>query len=86
MEIAAPARSFAALNLSAQTLAALDAKGVPHAYLAFEGEQHGFRRAESIVRVAEANLAFFRRVLGLPDPESLPPVDIHHADALPPPT
>jgi dipeptidyl aminopeptidase/acylaminoacyl peptidase len=66
-------------------VAALDAKGVPHAYLAFEGEQHGFRRAESIVRVAEANLAFFRRVLGLPDPEGLPAVDIRHADSLPTP-
>jgi dipeptidyl aminopeptidase/acylaminoacyl peptidase len=69
---------------SERIVAALDAKGVPHAYLAFEGEQHGFRKAESIVRVLEANLAFFRRVLGLPDPEGLPPVDIHHADALPP--
>jgi hypothetical protein len=34
--------------------------------------------------VLEANLAFFRRVLGLPDPEGLPSVDIRHADALPP--
>jgi hypothetical protein len=63
-------------------VAALAARGVPHAYLAFPGEQHGFRRAESIVRVNEATLAFFRRVLGLPDPEGLPPVAIEHADAL----
>jgi len=70
---------------SERIVAALDAKGVPHAYLAFEGEQHGFRKAESIVRVLEANLAFFRRVLGLPDPEDLPAVDIRHAGALPSP-
>jgi dipeptidyl aminopeptidase/acylaminoacyl peptidase len=66
-------------------VAALDARGVPHAYLAFPGEQHGFRRAESIVRAYQARLAFYRRVLGLPDPEGLPPVPIEHAAALPPP-
>ncbi|HEX6887498.1 MAG TPA: prolyl oligopeptidase family serine peptidase [Candidatus Nanopelagicales bacterium] len=65
-------------------VAALDTRGIPVAYLAFEGEQHGFRRSESIVRVSEASLAFYRRVLGLPDPEHLPPVEIRHADALPP--
>ena len=68
---------------SEMIVAALDERGVPHAYVTFEGEQHGFRRAESIVRAAEARLAFFRRVLGLPDPEGLPAVDIRHADALP---
>ena len=35
---------------------ALRAKGVPVAYLPFEGEQHGFRKAENIIRVAEAEL------------------------------
>lgn len=63
-------------------VAALDQRGVPHAYVTFEGEQHGFRRAESIVRAAETRLAFYRRVLGLADPEGLPDVDIKHADAL----
>ncbi|HET9443317.1 MAG TPA: S9 family peptidase [Acidimicrobiales bacterium] len=45
-------------------VAALRAKGVPHAYLAFEGESHGFRRAETIKRVAEAELSFYGQVLG----------------------
>lgn len=64
---------------------ALDARGVPHAYLTFEGGQHGFRRAESIIRMTEARLSFFRRVLGLPDPEGLPPLDIAHVERLPAP-
>jgi len=42
---------------------ALEAKGLPYAYVAFEGEQHGFRKAETIVKALEAELAFYRRVL-----------------------
>jgi dipeptidyl aminopeptidase/acylaminoacyl peptidase len=34
-------------------------------YLEFPGEQHGFRRAETIARALEAELAFYRRVFGL---------------------
>ena len=37
---------------------------MPYAYLAFEGEQHGFRRAETIRRAQEAELSFYGRVLG----------------------
>ena len=47
-----------------EMVAALRANGVPFAYLAFEGEQHGFRQASTIVRVAEAELQFYGRVLG----------------------
>jgi dipeptidyl aminopeptidase/acylaminoacyl peptidase len=45
-------------------VAALKAKGVPTAYIEFEGEQHGFRRAENIVRSLEAELAFYGNVFG----------------------
>jgi dipeptidyl aminopeptidase/acylaminoacyl peptidase len=41
---------------------ALRRSGVPHAVLMFEGEQHGFRRAESIVRSLEAELSFYGQV------------------------
>jgi dipeptidyl aminopeptidase/acylaminoacyl peptidase len=41
---------------------ALRARGVPVAYLAFEGEQHGFRQAATIIAVAKAELAFYGRV------------------------
>ncbi len=49
---------------------ALRAKGVPVAYLAFEGEQHGFRQEANIKRVVEAELYFYAQILGftLADP------------------
>jgi dipeptidyl aminopeptidase/acylaminoacyl peptidase len=43
---------------------ALAQRGIPHAYLAFEGESHGFRRAETIVAALEAELSFLGQVLG----------------------
>ena len=42
--------------------AALRQSGVPHAVLMFEGEQHGFRRAETIIRALEAELSFYGQV------------------------
>ncbi|XVS60620.1 prolyl oligopeptidase family serine peptidase [Actinosynnema sp. CA-299493] len=44
--------------------AALDGTGIPHAYLTFEGEQHGFRKAETIVAALEAELSFYGQVFG----------------------
>jgi dipeptidyl aminopeptidase/acylaminoacyl peptidase len=43
---------------------ALKANGVMHEYVPFEGEQHGFRKAETIKAAAEAELRFYGRVLG----------------------
>ncbi len=62
---------------------ALRAKGVPVAYLAFEGEQHGFRKAENIVRVAEAELWFYGQVLDFVPADVIEPVAIDNAAALP---
>ncbi|MBW3614144.1 MAG: S9 family peptidase [Actinobacteria bacterium] len=62
--------------------AALRAKGIPFAYLAFEGEQHGFRRAETIKRVAEAELWFYGRVLGFSPSDEIEPVPIENEVAL----
>src|SRR5262249_40533474 len=45
---------------------ALRARGLPVVYVPFAGEGHGFRRAESIGLALEEELAFYRRVLGLP--------------------
>ncbi|MFD7668802.1 prolyl oligopeptidase family serine peptidase [Streptomyces sp. NPDC059788] len=39
--------------------------GVAHAYLAFEGEGHGFRRADTIVRAVEAELSLYVQVFGI---------------------
>ena len=45
-------------------VAALAARGVMHAYVSFEGEQHGFRRAENIQTALEGELSFYGRVFG----------------------
>jgi dipeptidyl aminopeptidase/acylaminoacyl peptidase len=60
---------------------ALHDRRTPVAYLTFEGEQHTFRRAETIVRVAEAELAFYGRVLGF-SPHGAVDVPIDNADRL----
>ncbi|MDQ4099926.1 MAG: prolyl oligopeptidase family serine peptidase, partial [Chloroflexota bacterium] len=49
--------------------AAVEAKGLPVELVQFADEGHGFRRAESIHRALEAELAFYRRVFGLEEPE-----------------
>lgn len=51
-------------NQSEAIVAAVAAKGLPHAYVTFEGEQHGFRKAESIVRSFEVELWFYGKVFG----------------------
>jgi dipeptidyl aminopeptidase/acylaminoacyl peptidase len=43
---------------------ALVAKGIPHVYVAFEGEQHGFRQAPNIIRSYEVELWFYGKVFG----------------------
>ena len=55
---------------------AVRAKGLPVAYLAFEGEGHGFRRAETIRRALEAELYFYSRVFGIELTEPIEPVTI----------
>jgi len=52
-------------------LAALQGSGVPHAYLPFEGEAHGFRRAETVVAALQAELSFYGQVLRF-DPPGVP--------------
>ncbi|HEV8653407.1 MAG TPA: prolyl oligopeptidase family serine peptidase [Actinomycetes bacterium] len=54
--IVPPAQSEA----MAQTL---DRKRIPHVYLMFPGEGHGFRRAESIRHALREEAAFYRRTL-----------------------
>jgi len=63
-------------NQAEMIVSALREKGVPVAYLLFEGEQHGFRKAENVVRALESELAFLGRVLGFDPADDLPPVDI----------
>ncbi|TRZ57194.1 MAG: S9 family peptidase [Rhodocyclaceae bacterium] len=55
---------------------ALRKRNVPVAYVAFEGEGHGFRRAENIQRALEAELYFYGRVFGFKQADDIEPVDI----------
>jgi dipeptidyl aminopeptidase/acylaminoacyl peptidase len=59
---------------------ALRRKGVPVAYLAFEGEQHGFRRAETIETVLRAELTFYGRIFGFAPADALPDLAIENLD------
>jgi dipeptidyl aminopeptidase/acylaminoacyl peptidase len=46
----------------------LRGKGILHAYLTFEGEQHGFRKAETMIAALEAELSFYGQVFGFDTP------------------
>ena len=47
---------------------ALVRKAIPHAYLLFAGEQHGFRKAETVIAALSAELSFYGQVLGFDPP------------------
>jgi dipeptidyl aminopeptidase/acylaminoacyl peptidase len=64
-------------------VAALAERGVPHAYLPFAGEQHGFRMAETQVRALEAELAFYAEVFGFAPADQLDPLELRFAENLP---
>ena len=57
-------------------VAALKSRGIPVAYIAFEGEGHGFRKLESIRRALEAELWFFAKVFGFELADEIEPVEI----------
>lgn len=68
-------------NQAEMMVDALRVKGLPVAYVPFEGEQHGFRRSENIRRSVEAELYFYAQVFGFTPANALEPVVI---DNLPP--
>ncbi len=57
---------------------ALDAKGIPHAYILYPEEGHGFRDAATIAHCLESEFAFFCRVFGINPADKLPHLDIKH--------
>ena len=63
-------------NQAQQLVDALRRKGLPVAYLQFEGEGHGFRQAASITRALEAELYFYGKVFGFTPADALPHVII----------
>ncbi|HEV8249490.1 MAG TPA: S9 family peptidase [Gaiellaceae bacterium] len=55
---------------------ALERKGVPYAYLTFEGEGHGFRRSDSQRRALEAVVSFVGQVFGFEPADELQPLEV----------
>ncbi|MEU0424111.1 prolyl oligopeptidase family serine peptidase [Streptomyces canus] len=56
-------------------LSRIAGRQVPHAYLVFEGEGHGFRRAETMIRALEAELSLYAQVFGL-NPPGVPTLEL----------
>ncbi len=63
-------------NQAEEMVNALKAKGIPVAYLLFEGEQHGFRKAENIKRALDAELSFYAQLFGFEPADEIEPVEI----------
>jgi dipeptidyl aminopeptidase/acylaminoacyl peptidase len=59
-------------------VAALRERRVPHAYLLFEAEGHGFRRAENIVQSFEGELSFYAQVLGFEPGDPVPTLAVEN--------
>jgi dipeptidyl aminopeptidase/acylaminoacyl peptidase len=65
-------------NQAERMFNALRTKGIAVAYLLFEGEQHGFRKAQNLKRALDAELYFYSRVFGFELPEPTQPVRIEN--------
>ena len=65
-------------NQAEAMVKAIRAKGIPVAYIAFEGEQHGFRQAGNIKRALDGELYFYSRVFGFELAEPVEPVEIEN--------
>ncbi|MCH7743691.1 MAG: S9 family peptidase [Proteobacteria bacterium] len=63
-------------NQAETMVEALKEKGLPVAYVPFEGEQHGFRRAENIKRCLDLELYFYSRIFGFTSADQIEPVKI----------
>jgi dipeptidyl aminopeptidase/acylaminoacyl peptidase len=65
-------------NQSEMMFDALRSRGLPVAYLTFEGERHGFVKAENNVRALEAELYFYSRIFGFEPADEIVPVEIEN--------
>ncbi len=59
-------------------VAVCEKKKLPYAYLAFEGEQHGFRQAKNIRRSIEGELYFYSQIFDFATADDIEPVDIRN--------
>ncbi|MGD1902636.1 MAG: prolyl oligopeptidase family serine peptidase [Geitlerinemataceae cyanobacterium] len=67
-------------NQAEMMVEALRDKGVPVAYVPFEGEQHGFRQAATIQRALDGEFYFYSRVFGYAPADEIEPVAIENLD------
>jgi len=65
-------------NQAKMMVVALREKGIPVAYVAFEGEQHGFRQAKNIKRALDGELYFYSQVFGFELADEVEPVEIEN--------
>ncbi|WP_246723024.1 S9 family peptidase [Aliikangiella sp. G2MR2-5] len=65
-------------NQAEKMVCALEEKKIPYAYLLFEGEGHGFRNAETVVKALNAELYFYRKILGVESDENIDAIEIKH--------
>lgn len=63
-------------NQAQMMVEALKKKGLPVAYVPFEGEQHGFRRAETIKKALDGEFYFYARVFGFSMADTIDPIEI----------
>jgi dipeptidyl aminopeptidase/acylaminoacyl peptidase len=59
-----------------ELVSALRDRQIPHAYLPFEGEGHGFRQAQNIRRALEAEISFYAQVFGFTLADEIEPVKV----------
>ena len=60
---------------------ALKSKGIPVAYVAFEGEQHGFRQSDNIKRALDGEFYFYSRIFGFEPAEAITSIEIDNLDS-----
>ncbi|MFW6296561.1 MAG: S9 family peptidase, partial [Halothece sp.] len=63
-------------NQAEKMVEAIQEKGLPVAYVPFEGEQHGFRRAENIKRALDGEFYFYSQIFGFTPADPIDPVEI----------
>jgi dipeptidyl aminopeptidase/acylaminoacyl peptidase len=66
------------LNQAESMAAAVRAKGLPVALVVFDGEGHGFRKAENVARAYEAEAYFYSRVFGFQLADDVEPIEIEN--------
>ncbi|MBP0022080.1 MAG: S9 family peptidase [Cyanobacteria bacterium SBLK] len=67
-------------NQAEMMVEAIQKKGLPVAYVPFEGEQHGFRRAENIKRALDGEFYFYSRVFEFEPADAIEPIEILNLD------